>query len=464
VTLGKMAEFDDEFDKRMQEAYVSGDPETVLRLLGFETADETGGGNSGDAGSTSESRSRGESLNPSAKVFDPILSNSVDDANTCETTPTIDGDAVSEGDFEDEEENLAVSSLCALYPNADKGVICALLAVHNGNANFAASSLAELDSCGALAVENGRTEGSPNLAVAWDSESYAAAIAKFDEQFPSLGSKSDSGLLNLNSGKPYQNGEMLSTAREHRLAELFPWVQAEIVSETVQRSRGDFAAADVLLSTAYPKPKHWDKQQEAKMLAASRASAHCAASSLRTNDYDIHEEESNRRTPTKWVDTGDMLRELYMTKRDAARDEARQRNRFFEQAAVAARAGKGAEAARLGSLGRTANAKMQQLHRDAADAIWKVRNRDPVKDGQLDLHGLHVAEVLERLPGALTEIAKVRLHVRVVTGTGHHSIGGGGTARLRPVVCDLLKESGYMYKEIVDAKTGQIGAYLVTLR
>jgi DNA-nicking Smr family endonuclease len=459
-----MAGVGDDFDKRMQEAYASGDPDAILRLLGCAPTSESHVGKSGEAGSSSRNSSHVESLSPSAKEIDPVLRCSADHANASDNILNEHEHAVGSGEFDDEKEDQAVSSLCAVYPNADKGVICALLAVHHGDANFAAASLAELDSCGALTAESDHTEGSSNLAVAWDSEAYAAAVAKFDEQFPSLGSKSDSGLLNRTSGKPYQNGKLLSTVREHRLVELFPWVRAEIVSETVQRSRGNFAAAEAMLSTSYPKPRQWDEQQAAKILATGRASAFCGSSSLRTNDYDILDEESNRRATTKWVETGDALRELYMTKRDAARDEARRRNRFFEQAAMAARAGKGAEASRLGSLGRTANAKMQQLHRDAADAIWKDRNRDPVKDGQLDLHGLHVAEVLERLPDALTEIAMVRSHVRVVTGTGHHSIGGGGTARLRPVVCTLLKQSGYTYKEIIDAKTGQIGAYFVTLR
>jgi DNA-nicking Smr family endonuclease len=459
-----MAGNDEDFEVRMQDAYASGDPEAILSLLGCAVTDHTGDGGAVCPVTTPDTytASHTPSLNPSAVEFTPSTSRRTEAPGTTlgEPNKILDATRALEFDVEyDEEEGdgWALSTLCALYPKADRGVVAALLNVHNADLNSAASSLAELDSCGALDEGTGST----NLVehdVSWDSEAYAVAVAQFDQQFPSLGEKSCSFVQKYET--PYQDGKLLSTVRELRLAESVPWVSAERVSAALQRCEGDTAATEIMLLTSDPKPVGWEKGQAAKRREAERALAGLSSASLQGNDYGG---DGERVGQARWVETGGAVRKLYMAKREEARDEARRRNKFFEQAAAAARAGKGAEASRLGSQGRAANAKMKRLHTEAADAIWSARNADPAKDGQLDLHGMHVAEAVERLPDALADIARFRAQVKVVTGTGHHTVGGGGNPRLRPAVCAILQEHGYAFREIIDSKSGHVGAFLVSL-
>lgn len=148
-----------------------------------------------------------------------------------------------------------------------------------------------------------------------------------------------------------------------------------------------------------------------------------------------------------WVSTGQSVGHMYQSIRAKAAEEARLRNKYFDRAAAAFKKNDGATAKRLGALGREANERMKELHRQAAQAIFKARNPRHVLD-VVDLHGLHVSEALERLPLALEKAPPGIL--RIVTGTGHHT-KGTGRARLRPAVKTWLQENGYFFEEVVDA-------------
>lgn len=79
----------------------------------------------------------------------------------------------------------------------------------------------------------------------------------------------------------------------------------------------------------------------------------------------------------------------------------------------------------------------------------------------MDLHGLHVAEAIEFLTEMLPQLADEGLQtIRIVTGSGHHSAGSSGKARLRPAVERFLNSEGYHYSEIPDQR-GFIGMLLV---
>lgn len=99
---------------------------------------------------------------------------------------------------------------------------------------------------------------------------------------------------------------------------------------------------------------------------------------------------------------------------------------------------------------------MKALHHRAADAIFEARN-PPGVHGQIDLHGLHVAEAIERLPVALESTTASR--VRVLTGSGHHT-KGTGRARLRPAVRSWLERHGYVFEEVQDSNA-HVGAFVV---
>lgn len=104
----------------------------------------------------------------------------------------------------------------------------------------------------------------------------------------------------------------------------------------------------------------------------------------------------------------------------------------------------------------------------AAQAIFSQRNSEmSISRGQLDLHGLHVAEATaclhELLPVlALSPVAKAP--ITIVTGSGHHSVGGQkGKPRLLPAVQGVLDELGYEYQLVKDVN-GFVSGVNVRLR
>ena len=160
----------------------------------------------------------------------------------------------------------------------------------------------------------------------------------------------------------------------------------------------------------------------------------------------------------KWVETGLAVGDLYSSLRAEASDEARLRNKYFNRAKEAIMRGDSVAAKRLGAEGRAANERMKALHEKAADAIFAARN--PSGRDAIDLHGLHVAEAIDRLPKALMSASGPS--VRILTGTGHHTKGSKSYARLRPAVMKWLKENSYTFRELPDSNR-YVGALLVQL-
>ena len=165
----------------------------------------------------------------------------------------------------------------------------------------------------------------------------------------------------------------------------------------------------------------------------------------------------------KWVSTGDSVKVQYKTLRADASTLARARNECFMNATQAYRSGNKARATELSRKGRQYNAKMKELHLLAATEIFKNRNppNQLYREQLMDLHGLHVAEAIEFLAEMLPQLADDGLQaIRIVTGSGHHSAGSSGKARLRPAVERFLNSEGYHYSEIPDQR-GFIGMLLV---
>ncbi|GAB4816909.1 hypothetical protein N2152v2_003955 [Parachlorella kessleri] len=172
----------------------------------------------------------------------------------------------------------------------------------------------------------------------------------------------------------------------------------------------------------------------------------------------------------------------YAAAREAARDHARLRNAYFQQATLAYLAGQRALAKELGEKGRWHGQQMQAAHREAAEGIFATRNpgtatgggpsapaaappgRSPSSSSSpggvptVDLHGLHVAEALEKLESVLLGLAPpagVRGVVsrggrgqggklRVVVGVGQH---GKVPARLPAAVRRYLQGQGLQVSE-----------------
>nr|GEV41841.1 hypothetical protein [Tanacetum cinerariifolium] len=171
---------------------------------------------------------------------------------------------------------------------------------------------------------------------------------------------------------------------------------------------------------------------------------------------------SSSRSAPVWLETGDAVANMYSEMRGEARDHARLRNTYFEQARQAYLVGHKALAKELSVKGQLHNMQMKAAHEKAQESIYYQRNPiSPDMQGNgrgqeriIDLHGLHVSEaihVLKRDLMTLRNIARStdqRMQVFICVGMGHHTKGSRTPARL-PIAVQryLLEEEGLDYSE-----------------
>lgn len=164
-----------------------------------------------------------------------------------------------------------------------------------------------------------------------------------------------------------------------------------------------------------------------------------------------------------WVPTGEAVSDQYSATRQEARDHARVRNAYFQQATQAFLAGNKALAKELGAQGRAANEAMKKAHKSAADRIFVQRNGGAGLQGgalqahngepMIDLHGQHAAEgvaVLRRELARLRDApagGATKRSVYICVGTGSHTKGANTPARLPAAVECFLSEKGISYSE-----------------
>ncbi|KAG3120265.1 hypothetical protein PI124_g400 [Phytophthora idaei] len=168
----------------------------------------------------------------------------------------------------------------------------------------------------------------------------------------------------------------------------------------------------------------------------------------------------------KWVSTGQSVVTQYLELREQAYGMACARNKCFMGATQAYRNGNKALAKGLSKQGHDYNAKMKNFHFLAASEIFESRNppNQLYMERMMDLHGLHVAEAVEFLTQMLPKLADEGVDsIYLVTGSGHHSKGPDGNARLLPAVERFLAGEGYQYTPVADS-SGFVGMLLVDLR
>ncbi|GMF09997.1 unnamed protein product [Phytophthora lilii] len=179
-----------------------------------------------------------------------------------------------------------------------------------------------------------------------------------------------------------------------------------------------------------------------------------------------HKAGSSDSIGTKWVSTGESVATQYLELREQAYEMACARNKCFMGATQAYRNGNKALAKGLSKQGHEYNAKMKNFHFLAASEIFESRNppNQLYMDRMMDLHGLHVAEAVEFLTQMLPKLADEGVDsIYLVTGSGHHSKGPDGNARLLPAVERFLGGEGYQYIPVADG-AGFVGMLLVDLR
>jgi len=164
---------------------------------------------------------------------------------------------------------------------------------------------------------------------------------------------------------------------------------------------------------------------------------------------------------TSWIEGGRAVAGQYASLRAEAAPLARARNALLERATAYYHAGKGAAAKQASLEGRELNERLHKIQEDAAKAIFSTRNTArSLRQGSIDLHGLHASEVDACLRAILPQLALAGVHeASVFTGSGHHSHNGG---RLAPVVAAVAAELDVPLREIKDAR-GYTGGYSISL-
>ncbi|KAI4379614.1 hypothetical protein MLD38_005890 [Melastoma candidum] len=279
--------------------------------------------------------------------------------------------------------------------------------------------------------------------------------------FPALSSPEG-----LSISQKYMGDDLQPSNLTHRSPEKDSLLQFKSGSSTAFRGPIDFAAA--VKKVPAPESSIWkyERSGSANTTIGSSRSSQMLAGSY----HGIGRGSSGDRTPNRaaaraapvWLETGDAVANMYSELREEARDHARLRNAYFEQARQAYLVGNKALAKELSVKGQLHSMHMKAAHGKAQESIYRQRNPVPLelqgdgrgKERMIDLHGLHVSEAIHVLRselGVLRVAARAAdqcLQVYICVGTGHHTRGSRTPARL-PVAVQryLLEEEGLDYSE-----------------
>ncbi|MBA0753286.1 hypothetical protein Gogos_021583 [Gossypium gossypioides] len=267
------------------------------------------------------------------------------------------------------------------------------------------------------------------------------------------------------SGPPKYTGDDLQhSASTYRSSDKDNLLMFKTSSSLPSRGATDFASAVRKMASQDSGMWKYDRNGSADSTVGSSRSSNGSANSYsaapgRGVYANRLQTRGSARSAPVWLETGDAVGNLYSELREEARDHARLRNAYFEQARQAFLIGNKALAKELSVKGQMHNMHMKAAHGKAQESIYHQRNPVPLENfrGQermIDLHGLHVSEALHMLKHELSVLrstaraADQRLQVYICVGTGHHTRGSRTPARL-PVAVQryLLEEEGLDYTE-----------------
>ncbi|KAG4144477.1 hypothetical protein ERO13_D05G039400v2 [Gossypium hirsutum] len=267
------------------------------------------------------------------------------------------------------------------------------------------------------------------------------------------------------SGPPKYTGDDLQhSASTYRSSDKDNLLMFKTSSSLPSRGAIDFASAVRKMASQDSGMWKYDRNGSADSTVGSSRSSNgsansCSAAPGRGVYANRLQTRGSARSAPVWLETGDAVGNLYSELREEARDHARLRNAYFEQARQAFLIGNKALAKELSVKGQMHNMHMKAAHGKAQESIYHQRNPVPLENfrGQermIDLHGLHVSEALHMLKHELSVLrstaraADQRLQVYICVGTGHHTRGSRTPARL-PVAVQryLLEEEGLDYTE-----------------
>ncbi|KAG8375774.1 hypothetical protein BUALT_Bualt10G0135300 [Buddleja alternifolia] len=232
-------------------------------------------------------------------------------------------------------------------------------------------------------------------------------------------------------------------------------------SSIPSRGATDFASAVRKMASQDSSIWKYDRNGSSDTSTGSSRSSHVLASSYSSGQGrgvygDRLQNRGSAHPSPVWLETGEAVANMYSEVREEARDHARLRNVYFEQARQAYLIGNKALAKELSIKGQLHNMRMKAAHGKAQESIYRQRNSDMQVNGRermIDLHGLHVSEAIHMLKRELAVMknaarsADQRLLAYICVGTGHHTRGSRTPARLPTAVQHYLLEEGLDYSE-----------------
>ncbi|GMN63318.1 hypothetical protein TIFTF001_032395 [Ficus carica] len=270
-----------------------------------------------------------------------------------------------------------------------------------------------------------------------------------------------------NGPRKYAGDELQQSGNPFRSSDKDNMLLFKSSSSVPSRGGIDFASAVRKLAAQDSGAWKYERNSSTDAAIGSSRSAHALTSTYssghgRGTYSDRAQSRVSARAAPVWLETGDAVANMYSELREEARDHARLRNAYFEQARQAYLIGNKALAKELSVKGQLHNIHMKAAHGKAQDSIYRLRN--PVapemqgngrgQERMIDLHGLHVSEAIHILKHELSVLrstaraAEQRLQVYICVGTGHHTRGSRTPARL-PIAVQryLLEEEGLDYSE-----------------
>ncbi|GAB2222870.1 hypothetical protein Drorol1_Dr00017001 [Drosera rotundifolia] len=274
-------------------------------------------------------------------------------------------------------------------------------------------------------------------------------------------------LFNKASLPNYAGGDVPHTANRHGSSDKENMLLFKSGPSLPSRGSVDFASAVRKLASPDSNVWKFDQNGSADGFVGSSRTSNVLTSSYndgaaRSVYVEKYQGRGTARAAPVWLETGEAVGNLYSELREEARDHARIRNAYFEQARQAYLIGNKALAKELSVKGQLHNMQMKAAHHKALESIYQQRNASiseqqsngKGQEKMIDLHGLHANEAVHVLKHELAALrsaarsAGQRLLVYICVGTGHHTRGSRTPARL-PIAVQryLLEDEGLDYSE-----------------
>lgn len=339
--------------------------------------------------------------------------------------------------------------LASQFPGFAAESVAEVYYANGGDLNLTIEMLTQLElqvDCGLNQNMNSKTLSAPNLSAL---------------DFPAL-----SVAESQNSSLKYSGNDVQQNVNPYSSSEKENTLLFRSGSSIPSRGATDFASAVRKMASQDSSIWKYDRTGVADATVGSSRNLSVLASSFAGGQSRgiyggrLQSRGSTRAAPV-WLETGEAVANVYSEMREEARDHARLRNAYFEQARQAYLIGNKALAKELSVKGQLHNMQMKAAHGKAQESIYRLRNPvSPEMQGNgrgqeriIDLHGLHVSEAIHVLKRELSVLrnaarsADQRMQVYICVGTGHHTKGSRTPARLPISVQRYLLEEGLDYSE-----------------